>query len=294
MSHITPSPAVEQANATEHEPILARKPLGDVLIEVTDLCKSYELEGGEKVHALRGITMSAAPGSPVLPIRRGEFVMLRGSSGGGKTTLLNCVCTIDQPTSGALRLFGEEINFRSAGLEEAAAALRLRKIGIVFQTFNLLSTLSAFENVELPANLADYLPRSERSARAAKLLTEVGLGERMDHLPAELSGGEMQRVAIARALMNDPELIVLDEPTGDLDIQNTVDVMNLLLRINATGRTVLMVTHNPELECYADRILYLKDGRIVEQAMNAAQVPLVAEDYAKWLNERDTQSHHLK
>jgi len=232
-----------------------------------------------------------APGSPFQPIRRGEFVMLRGPSGGGKTTMLNILGTIDKPTHGTLKLFGTGIDNKST--DSFLANLRLQKIGFVFQTFNLLATMSAFENVELPMTILGKLNSKQRKERAKELLTLVGLQDRLEHLPSELSGGEQQRVTIARALANEPDLLLLDEPTGDLDTRNTVEIMDLLLDINKTRQTTcVMVTHNPDVECYADRILYLSDGKFEKQAINSAQTPLIFEHYIEYLNsiEQGTQS----
>ena len=178
--------------------------------------------------ALRSITMKTS--REIYPILRGEFVVLRGPSGGGKTTLLNIIGCLDEPSSGSLRLFGTDIT--RCAKDSFLASLRLAKIGFVFQTFNLLATMSAFENVELPMTLLGKLGATERRARATALLMQVGLGDRMHHLPSELSGGEQQRVTIARALANEPEILLLDEPTGDLDSKNTIAIMDLLLDIN--------------------------------------------------------------
>jgi len=152
------------------------------------------------------------------------------------------------------------------------ANLRLQKIGFVFQTFNLLATMSAFENVELPMTILGKLNNKQRKERALELLRLVGLQDRVGHLPSELSGGEQQRVTIARALANEPDLLLLDEPTGDLDTRNTVEIMDLLMDINLQRKTTcVMVTHNPDVECYADRILYLSDGKFEKQAINSKQ-----------------------
>jgi len=209
--------------------------------------------------------------------------MIRGPSGGGKTSLLNVLGTIDVASSGTVELLGTAIEPDSS--DSVLARLRLEKIGFVFQTFNLLATMSAYENVQLPMHLLNRESSSDKDQRTKELLTRVGLQDRMDHLPSELSGGEQQRVTIARALANSPELILLDEPTGDLDTRNTVDVMNLLLEINIEeSATMVMVTHNPDVECYADRILYVQDGRFAEQAINEEQVPLIYEDYMAYLD----------
>ena len=170
--------------------------------------------------------------------------------------------------------------------------MRLNKIGFVFQTFNLISTMTALENVELPLIIDNKIPEKERKSRAISLLSRVGLEDRLDHLPSELSGGEQQRVAIARALENKPDILLLDEPTGDLDSGSTVEIMNLLLNINRMGpnvdgdgkTTIIMVTHNPELECYADRILYIQDGHITKQIINEEQIELTVEEYLEYIN----------
>lgn len=220
---------------------------------------------------------------------KGEFVMIRGPSGGGKTTMLNLIGSIDSSTSGELYIMGEKIDQDST--DEFLSDLRLQHIGFVFQTFNLLATMTALENVELPMILAGKLSDHERRQRAIALLKRVGLGDRLDHLPSELSGGEQQRVAIARALSNQPEILLLDEPTGDLDSRSTVAIMDLLLNINRIGpngegeetaTTCVMVTHNPEIECYADRILYVQDGTFVKQALNEVQTAIREEEYTKF------------
>ncbi|KNE64497.1 hypothetical protein AMAG_09511 [Allomyces macrogynus ATCC 38327] len=264
---------------------LGRKELGEPVVVIHHLSKQYTVPGSDEVvRALNDIHL--APDSEIYPILRGEFVILRGPSGGGKTSLLNILGTIDNATSGTIEILGERITEHSS--DTYLSDLRLRRIGFVFQSFNLLATMSALENVELPMTIRGKLSAKARRARALELLTLVGLQDRVAHLPSELSGGEQQRVTIARALANDPELLLLDEPTGDLDTKNTVDIMDLLLRINHERRTTcVMVTHNPDVECYADRLLYLQDGRFVKQAINEVQVPLVLEDYQAYLKLRD-------
>lgn len=258
------------------------------VVEVFNLTKEFELHGRtEKVKALSDVNLNET--SDYYPIKKGEFVMIRGPSGGGKTTFLNLIGTADMASSGRLKIMGSEINEKSN--DEYLSRLRLEKIGFVFQTFNLLATMTAYENVELPMKLLSKLSNKQIKQRTIELLTKVGLQDRMDHLPSELSGGEQQRVAIARGLANTPEILLLDEPTGDLDTRSTIEVMNLLLAINNFGYTsdqkkctMIMVTHNPDLECYADRILYIKDGKIVKQVLNEVQTPLELEAYLKFLN----------
>ena len=215
--------------------------------------------------------------------------MIRGPSGGGKTTMLNLIGSIDSSTSGELFIMNQRIDKDST--DAFLSELRLKHIGFVFQTFNLLATMSALENVELPMILLGELSDKERKNRAIGLLKRVGLGDRLDHLPSELSGGEQQRVAIARALSNQPDILLLDEPTGDLDSRSTVAIMDLLLNINRIGpngegeqaaTTCVMVTHNPEIECYADRILYVQDGTFVKQALNEVQTAIREVEYTKF------------
>jgi len=214
--------------------------------------------------------------------------MVIGPSGGGKTTLLNILGTIDEPTEGTVEILGEKVDGKST--DKYLANLRLRKIGFVFQTFNLLATMSAYENVELPMIILGELSAKESKKRALELLDMVGLQDRYGHLPSELSGGEQQRVTIARALSNRPELLLLDEPTGDLDTRNTVDIMDLILKVNLTERTTcIMVTHNPDLECYADRILYVEDGKFKKQAINTRQVQLDYHSYMHYINTHAAQ-----
>jgi len=202
------------------------------VISFNDLGKMYHLDGREeKITALKSVSLNSS--SEFYAIKKGEFVMIRGPSGGGKTTLLNLVGTIDNSSNGELFIMGNRIDAQST--DEFLSKLRLQHIGFVFQTFNLLATMSALENVELPMILLGKHDDKERKKRAIALLKRVGLGDRLDHLPSELSGGEQQRVAIARALANEPDILLLDEPTGDLDSRSTVAVMDLILNINRVG-----------------------------------------------------------
>eukprot|EP01120_Amphizonella_sp_Union-15-10_P014368 TRINITY_DN693_c0_g1_i1.p1 TRINITY_DN693_c0_g1~~TRINITY_DN693_c0_g1_i1.p1 ORF type:complete len:302 (+),score=51.53 TRINITY_DN693_c0_g1_i1:100-1005(+) len=265
-----------------------KKHFGEIVITLQHVQKEYDLPGrADVVKALDDIHL--ALGSEFYPIRRGEFVMLRGPSGGGKTTLLNLLGTIDTATSGAVEILGKPVNKDSS--DSYLSQLRLEKIGFVFQTFNLLATMSAFENVELPMVILGKLSQKEIRKRTKELLTLVGLRDRMNHLPSELSGGEQQRVTIARALANRPELLLLDEPTGDLDTRNTIEIMDLILQINLEYQTTcVMVSHNPDVECYADRVLYIGDGRFLKQAINLEQTPLIYEQYIKYINKSKKHS----
>jgi len=223
-----------------------------LIVELENIHKTYLL-GVEGVPALRGVSLS---------IKKGEFVVVFGTSGGGKTTLLNIIGTIDKPTKGKMRLSGVEITHKTA--DKVFSFLRLKRIGFVFQTFNLLSSLTAIENVEMPMILAGDLNAKERRKRALALLNKVGMGPRIDHLPSQLSGGEQQRVTIARAVANNPELLLLDEPTGDLDTMNTSIAMKLLTDLNKEqGITCVMVTHDVSLKNFADRVIWMRDGKIL-------------------------------
>lgn len=269
-------PLVADEEQFYFEPPIQKK-LGQSIAIMHNMTKSYRLPGRqEQVVALRDVSFTRE--SEFYPFRKGEFIVLRGPSGGGKTTFLNMLGTIDRLSEGNIELLGTKINKSTS--EGQLARFRLEKIGFVFQTFNLLSALSAYENVELPMILLDKLGPAERKKRAIELLELVGLGDRINHLPSELSGGEQQRVTIARAMANSPQLLLLDEPTGDLDSRNTVEIMNLILDLNIrTQTTIVMVTHNEHLECYGDRVLYMENGSIVSQAINETQSALDYDTY---------------
>ena len=229
------------------------------LIEARSLRKTYRM-GDQVVQALNDVS---------LDIAEGEFVAIMGASGSGKSTLMNILGCLDRPTSGTLRLAGEEVEALDG---DALASIRNRRIGFVFQQFNLLPRTSALDNVELPMVYAGIKP-AERRTRALAALQRVGLGERAAHTPAELSGGQQQRVAIARALVNQPSLILADEPTGALDTQTSEDIMRLLAELNAQGMTIVMVTHEADIALWAGRRIVFRDGRIVE---DRRQVPRAA------------------
>jgi putative ABC transport system ATP-binding protein len=220
------------------------------LIQARDLVKTYTM-GEQTVHALRGVS---------LDIEAGEFVAIMGASGSGKSTLMNILGCLDQPSAGSYRLAGEAVD---AMRGDQLASIRNRRIGFVFQQFNLLPRTSALENVELPMVYANVKP-ADRHARARASLARVGLAERAGHTPAELSGGQQQRVAIARALVNQPQLILADEPTGALDSQTSEDIMRLLTELNGQGMTVIIVTHESDVAAWARRRIVFKDGRVIE------------------------------
>jgi putative ABC transport system ATP-binding protein len=219
------------------------------VIRLEDVEKTY-IMGKVKVHALRGVNLA---------IEKGEYVAIMGPSGSGKSTLMNQVGALDRPTKG--RVFIEEHDISKMSDNELAK-LRRENIGFIFQQFNLIPRLTAIENVELPMWYAG-IPKIKRVRRAAELLKLVGLGDRMKHRPTELSGGEMQRVCIARALANNPDIIMADEPTGNLDSKSSEDIMEILEKLNKEGRTIVMVTHEDEYAKRAGRTIVIRDGKIV-------------------------------
>ncbi|MGH7524475.1 MAG: ABC transporter ATP-binding protein [Gemmatimonadales bacterium] len=220
----------------------------DVIIRLNGITREYVM-GSERVRALRGVD---------LEIRRNEYVAIMGPSGSGKSTMMNLLGCLDTPTAGRYWLNGHEV---SEMRDDDLAKIRNREIGFVFQTFNLLPRASALANVELPLVYAGTSGR-DRRRRAETALQRVGLGERMHHKPNELSGGQRQRVAIARALVNEPSILLADEPTGNLDSATSEDIMRVFRTLHAQGQTVIVVTHEPDIAAHAHRVVVLRDGRV--------------------------------
>jgi putative ABC transport system ATP-binding protein len=235
---------------------------GDSVIVARKLTKIYG-SGGSQVTALGGIDLS---------VRRGEMIAIMGSSGSGKSTLMNILGCLDYPTSGAYILDGERVDELD---KNQLADIRNQKIGFVFQGFNLLGRTSALENVELPLLYDRSGRRLDTRALAEAALERVGLGDRMDHEPSELSGGQQQRVAIARALVTQPAILLADEPTGNLDTRTSIAIMTLLQRLNAEGMTILLVTHESDIAGHAERIVELRDGRILRDQRVAGRQMVV-------------------
>jgi putative ABC transport system ATP-binding protein len=230
------------------------------VISVRDLKKTYDLGGENAVHALRGVD---------LDVVGGEFLAVTGPSGSGKSTFMHILGCLDRPTSGRYELDGRDVSRLS---RDDLAAVRNRKIGFVFQGFNLLARTSALENVELPLLYGAHLKASERHERARAALAAVGLLEREHHHPNQLSGGQQQRVAIARALVNEPAILLADEPTGNLDTRTSVEVMDIFQRLNAErGITVLLITHEHDIAEYGTRTVAFRDGHIVSDTATAAR-----------------------
>jgi putative ABC transport system ATP-binding protein len=223
------------------------------IIRVEDLHKSYQL-GDVTVHALRGVTVE---------LGRGTFATVVGASGSGKSTFMNILGLLDHPTSGHYYLEGEDV---SGFDKDRRAVLRNRKIGFVFQSFNLLPRTTAIENVELPLLYSDKPSKpADRHQKAQRLLDVVGLGQRSHHTPNQLSGGQQQRVAIARALVNDPEILLADEPTGNLDSRTSIEIMEVLQTLNRErGITIILITHEPDIAEYGQRIIAFRDGRVIK------------------------------
>lgn len=225
------------------------------VIEIQNIKRNFQV-GDETVHALRGVSFN---------INEGEFVTIMGTSGSGKSTLLNILGCLDTPTSGEYLL--DDIPVRTMSKPQRAV-LRNRKIGFVFQSYNLLPKTTAVENVELPLMYNSAVSASERRRRAIEPLQAVGLGDRLEHKSNQMSGGQMQRVAIARALVNNPAVILADEATGNLDSRTSFEILVLFQKLHAEGRTIIFVTHNPELSQYSSRNIRLRDGQVIEDTTN--------------------------
>ncbi len=225
-----------------------------MLIDIRDITKVYEM-GEEKVHALSGVTLA---------VDRGEYVGIMGPSGSGKSTLMNLIGCLDTPTSGSYVLNGREV---ARMTDDELAAIRNQEIGFVFQTFNLLPRTTALQQVELPL-VYSGLSRRERRERATRALESVGLADRMSHHPNELSGGQRQRVAVARALVNNPSILLADEPTGNLDSQTGAEIMALFDELNARSNTIVLVTHEEDIAAHTRRIVRLLDGKVRDDGPN--------------------------
>ena len=229
--------------------------MSKTVIQLQDIRRNF-IVGEETVHALRGVSFS---------IQEGEFVTIMGTSGSGKSTLLNTLGCLDTPTSGEYYLVGISVRTMS---KSQRAVLRNRKIGFVFQNYNLLPKTTAVENVELPLMYNPNVTASERRQRAIEALKAVGLGDRLEHKSNQMSGGQMQRVAIARALVNNPAVILADEATGNLDTRTSFEILMLFQKLHSEGRTIIFVTHNPDLAQYSSRNIRLRDGHVIEDSIN--------------------------
>ena len=229
--------------------------MSKTVIELHDIRRNFQV-GDETVHALRGVTFS---------ICEGEFVTIMGTSGSGKSTLLNTLGCLDTPTSGEYLLDGISVRTMS---KSQRAILRNRKIGFVFQNYNLLPKTTAVENVELPLMYNPAVSAAERRRRAVDALVAVGLGDRLEHKSNQMSGGQMQRVAIARALVNNPAVILADEATGNLDTRTSFEILVLFQQLHREGRTIIFVTHNPDIAQYSSRNIRLRDGHVIEDKLN--------------------------
>ena len=227
----------------------------DPILSIRHLRRDFKM-GDEIVHALRGVSFD---------VHAGEFLTIMGTSGSGKSTMLNILGCMDKPTAGEYILDGEHIEKLKT---ESLATIRSRQVGFVFQSYNLLSRTTAVENVELPLLYNSKIPADERRERAVNALKRVGLESRLNHLPNQLSGGQQQRVAIARALVNDPVIILADEATGNLDTRTSYEIMEIFQELNSRGKTIVFVTHEPDIATFSSRTLVLRDGQIKRDSRN--------------------------
>lgn len=246
-------------------------------IEAHELYRQFVM-GDTVVKVLRGVD---------LHVGRGELLCLMGPSGSGKTTLLNSIGGLDQPDEGQIVIDGQNITQLD---ENGLATYRRKKVGYIFQTFNLIPSMTALQNVEFPMIFAG-VSRTKRMERAERLLTQVGLGDRMDHKPTELSGGQQQRVAVARALVNEPQLLLGDEPTGNLDSKTGTEIMHLLQALNHQGLTMVLVTHDPRLSEYATRTVEMLDGHVMNKNGSGAAQPVLAADSAAGVVDEGEDTH---
>jgi len=249
-----PEPAAADSRMLEAQSLQASFPMS--LIETNDLWKSYVM-GSETIHALRGVSLG---------IERGEYVAIMGPSGSGKSTLMNLIGCLDTPTKGSYLLNGKQVSQMN---DDELARIRNEEIGFVFQTFNLLPRATALHNVELPLIYAGVTGK-ERSQRAHQALERVELTDRKGHRPNELSGGQRQRVAVARALVNNPSILLADEPTGNLDSKTGEEIMNLFARLHEAGNTIILVTHEADIATHANRVVHIRDGQIEKDVTRAA------------------------
>jgi putative ABC transport system ATP-binding protein len=226
------------------------------LIETNDLWKTYVM-GSEEIHALRGVSIQ---------IERGEYVAIMGPSGSGKSTLMDLIGCLDTPSKGSYMLNGKQVSKMN---DDELARIRNEEIGFVFQTFNLLPRATALHNVELPLIYAGVRSK-DRIDRARQALEKVDLGDRKTHRPNQLSGGQRQRVAVARALVNNPSILLADEPTGNLDSKTGVEIMGLFKRLHESGNTIILVTHEADIAAFADRVIYIRDGQVEKDVRRAA------------------------
>jgi putative ABC transport system ATP-binding protein len=245
--------ATQMASLPEIQSVVAPE---DCIISTEDLWKTYDMGSEQQVHALRGVNIR---------IQRGEYVAIMGPSGSGKSTLMNLIGCLDTPSKGNYWLNGQLVSELD---DDELARIRNKEIGFVFQTFNLLARATSLHNVELPLIYAG-VPAEERIERAKQSLTAVGMGDRMNHKPNELSGGQRQRVAIARALVNNPSIILADEPTGNLDSQTGVEIMALFDKLHEQGNNIVLVTHEHDIAEYAHRIIHIRDGQVFSDQKTA-------------------------